>query len=149
MFDRGEIMIVLAYDHGAYDKFQKIKKYLKEKGLEFVEFASSEYDALDSFATFASSANSLVAKGNIGIYGCRSGIGMSMASNKAKGVRGALCFSPKIAEMSRKHNDANVCILPCDYITLRTAKKCIDNFLNTEFLGGKYADRIAELEEIR
>lgn len=142
-------MIVLAYDHGAYEKFQKIKKYLESKGLEYVEFASQKYDGLDSFAKFASLANSVVAEGNIGLYGCKSGIGMSMASNKAKGVRGALCFSPKIAEMSRKHNDANVCILPCDYISLRTAKKCIDNFLNTEFLGGKYADRVAEVEAIK
>lgn len=148
MFDRGEVMIVLAYDHGAYEMFQKIKKYLKSRGLEYIEFASREYDALDSFAKFASLANSVVAEGNIGLYGCKSGIGMSMASNKAKGIRGALCFSPKIAEMSRKHNDANVCILPCDYITFGTAKKCINNFLNTEFLGGKYADRIAELEQI-
>lgn len=142
-------MIVLAYDHGAYVKFQKIKKYLEERGLEYVEFASKEYDALDSFAQFASMANKLVAEGDVGIYGCKSGIGMSMASNKARGIRGALCFSPKIAEMSRKHNDANVCILPCDYIRWGVVKKCIDNFLKTDFLGGKYADRIAELEKIQ
>lgn len=142
-------MIVLAYDHGAYEKFQKIKKYLDSKGLEYTEFASQKYDGLDSFAKFAGLANKVVAEGNIGLYGCRSGIGMSIASNKAKGIRGALCFSPKIAEMSRKHNDANVCILPCDYISLRNMKKCIDLFLNTEFLGGKYADRVAEVDSIK
>lgn len=141
-------MIVLAYDHGAYNTFVEIKKHLDKLGLEYTEFASPNYDALDSFAKFAREANELVKAGNIGIYGCRSGIGMSMASNKAKGVRGALCFKAKIAEMSRKHNDANVCILPCDYISIRQAIKTIDTFLNTEFLGGKYQDRVAEVDEI-
>ncbi|MBQ7351682.1 MAG: RpiB/LacA/LacB family sugar-phosphate isomerase [Clostridia bacterium] len=142
-------MVVLAYDHGAREMFLKIKKYLTLHNIEFVEFASEEYDALDSFATFAKQANEYVKKGYIGIYGCRSGIGMSMASNKAKGVRGALCIEPIFAEMSRKHNNANVCILPCDYICYRRAIRIINTFLNTEFLGGKYQDRIDELELIK
>ena len=141
-------MIVLAYDHGAFEMFQRIKKYLDKNNLEYVEFASKEYDALDNFTTFSMSANELVRKGNIGIYGCRSGIGMSMASNRAKGVRGALCIEPIFAEMSRKHNNANVCILPCDYIDDSKAIAIVEQFLNTEFLGGKYQARIEELEGI-
>jgi len=141
-------MIVLAYDHGAYEMFQKIKKYLKNNNIEYTEFASTEYDALDNFTTFSSKANELVKQGNVGIYGCRSGIGMSMASNRAKGVRGALCIEPIFAEMSRKHNDANVCILPCDYICYRRAIRIINTFLNTEFLGGKYKSRVDELDNI-
>ncbi len=141
-------MIVLAYDHGAREKFQLIKKYLESKGIEYRECASLEYDGLDSFATFAKEANAYVKKGDIGIYGCRSGIGMSMASNKAKGVRGALCLKPIFAEMSRKHNDANVLILPCDYITIEEAYSIVDTFLSTEFLGGKYQSRIDELDTI-
>ena len=73
---------------------------------------------------------------------------MSMASNKARGVHGALCNSPIFAEMSRKHNNANVCILPCDYIDENTAIEIVDTFLKTEFLGGKYQDRIDELDSI-
>lgn len=142
-------MIVLAYDHGAAEMFKKIKRHLDLCGLEYVECASPEYDALDSFATFAIEANALVKKGYIGIYGCRSGIGMSMASNKARGVRGALCFKPLIAEMSRKHNDANVCIIPCDYIGSRTAINIVDKFLNTEFLGGKYQERVEQVDSIQ
>ena len=142
-------MIVLAYDHGAVDMFDKIKKYLSSKGLEYVEYASPEYDALDNFTTFAKSANEEIKKGNIGIYGCRSGIGMSMASNRCKGVRGALCYNVKIAEMCRLHNDANVCIIPCEYIEFDEVKKIIDTFLKTEFLGGRYQVRVEELDEIR
>ena len=74
---------------------------------------------------------------------------MSMASNRVKGVRGALCIEPIFAEMSRKHNDANVCILPCDYICYRRAIRIINTFLNTEFLCGKYQDRVEELETIQ
>ena len=141
-------MIVLAYDHGAREMFLGIKAYLTSKGLEYIECASSEYDALDSFARFAKDANEYVKKGYIGIYGCRSGIGMSMASNKARGVHGALCNAPIFAEMSRKHNNANVCILPCDYIDESTAIDIVDTFLTTDFLGGQYQDRIDELDSI-
>lgn len=141
-------MIVLAYDHGAYEMFQKVKLYLKKNNLDYIEFASKEYDALDNFSSFAKSANNEVIKGNIGIYGCRSGIGMSMASNRKKGIRGALCIQPIFAEMSRKHNDANVCILPCDYICYKRAIRIINTFLNTQFLGGKYQKRVEELDEI-
>ena len=62
-------MIVLAYDHGARDMFQKIKEYLKERGYNFVEFASPHLDEMDSFATFAKQANDYVKKGAVGIYG--------------------------------------------------------------------------------
>lgn len=141
-------MLVLAYDHGAFDMFQKIKRYLDNNKIEYIECASPKMDNLDSFADFASKANKLVKKGNIGIYGCRSGIGMSMATNRAKGVRGALCIEPIFAEMSRKHNDANVCILPCDYICYRRAIRIINTFLNTEFLGGKYQARVEQLDTI-
>ena len=141
-------MIVLAYDHGAFEKFQEIKKYLEKNNLEYIEFASKEYDALDNFTTFAKSANEMVRSGNIGIYGCRSGIGMSMASNRCKGVRGALCVDKVFAEMSRKHNNANVCILPCDYISMDKCIDIIDSFLKTDFLGGKYQARVEELDEL-
>ena len=141
-------MIILAYDHGAVEMFAKIKEYLTSKGLEYKEFASPEYDALDNFTVFAKSANKLVKQGNIGIYGCRSGIGMSMASNRCKGVRGALCFNTKIAEMCRLHNDANVCIIPCEYIEFEEVKVIIDKFLSTGFIGERYQVRVEELDEI-
>lgn len=141
-------MVVLAYDHGAREMFQKIKGYLDRNKIEYIECSSKEYDGLDSFAQFAKEANSYVKKGYIGIYGCRSGIGMSMASNRAKGVRGALCIEPIFAEMSRKHNNANVCILPCDYICYKRAIRIINTFLSTEFLGGKYQSRVEELDKI-
>ena len=140
-------MIVLAYDHGAHDMFQRIKKYLEKNKIEYTECCSKVYDPMDSFATMARQANALVKNGNIGIYGCRSGIGMSMASNRCKGIRGALCIEPIFAEMSRKHNDANVCILPCDYICYKRAIRIINTFLNTEFLGGKYQSRVEELDK--
>lgn len=139
-------MIVLAYDHGAHDMFQKIKGLLKEKDLKYLEFASEEIDPLDNFTHFGKLANKEVLNGNIGIYGCRSGLGMSMVSNRQKGIRGALCINEKFAEMSRLHNDANVCILPCDYISFDEVKKIIDKFLTTEFLGGKYQKRVEELD---
>ena len=139
-------MIILAYDHGAFDMFQKIKSYLDEKKLKYKEFASLILDELDNFTEFGHLANKEIVKGNIGIYGCRSGIGMSMVSNRCKGVRGALCFNVKFAEMARKHNNANVCIIPCDYVEFDNVKEIIDKFLETEFLGGKYQTRVEQLD---
>jgi ribose 5-phosphate isomerase B len=141
-------MIILAYDHGAHEMLQKIKGYLKRNNIEYKEFASVEYDPLDNYTEFAKKANEHIKKGNIGIYGCRSGIGMTMASNKSKGVRGALCIEPIFAEMSRKHNNANVCVLPCEYICYKRALRIIKTFLNTEFLGGRYQIRNDELDTI-
>ncbi|MGN0960935.1 MAG: RpiB/LacA/LacB family sugar-phosphate isomerase [Christensenellales bacterium] len=142
-------MLVLAYDHGAWEMFQKIKAYLDRNKIEYVDCSSKEYDGKDSFADWAIKANSYVKKGYTGIYGCRSGIGMSMASNRAKGVRGALCIEPIFAEMSRKHNNANVCILPCDYICYKRAIRIINTFLSTDFLGGKYQSRVEQLDTIK
>jgi ribose 5-phosphate isomerase B len=69
-----------------------------------------------------------------------------MISNRKKGVRGALCFTTKFAEMARKHNNANVCIIPCDYVDFELTKEIIDTFMTTEFLGGKYQDRVEQLD---
>lgn len=140
-------MIILAYDHGAHDMFQKIKEYLDEKNLEYREYSSPILDPEDDFTTFGHMANKDVLMGNIGIYGCRSGLGMSMVSNRCKGIRGALCMNVKFAEMARKHNNANVCIIPCDYLTFYNVQDIIDTFLHTEFLGGKYQRRLDQLDE--
>ena len=141
-------MIVLAYDHGGTEMFKNIKAYLTGLGLGFIECASAQYNELDSFVDFAKPANEYVKTGYIGIYGCKSGIGMSIAANKGKGVRAALCINPKFAEMARKHNNANVCVIPCEYIKFDQVKEILDAFLGTEFLGGKYQDRNDALDNL-
>ena len=76
---------------------------------------------------------------------CGSGNGINMTANKWSGVRSALCWNSEIANMARLHNDANILTLPGRYISEEEAIKCVDEFLNTGFEGGRHADRIAKI----
>ena len=142
-------MIILTYDHGGYEIMQKIKKYLDEKKLEYLD-VNGQYNPVDSYVEYGAKANLEVIKdkNNIGIYMCRSGAGMTIVANKGKGIRAVNCFSEKIAEMSRRHNDANVCVLPADYLDYDTMCVIIDTFLNTSFEGGRHSARVDALNAL-
>jgi len=142
-------MIVLAYDHRAYDLMLGIKEYLKEKNLEFVEFASPEYDKNDSYSDYAKQANEyiLTHEDSWGIYSCRSGIGVSMMANRFKGVRAGVCYTEKLAYLGRNDDNINVLVLATEETSLEQAKKLIDIFLSTPFEGGRHIPRLEALDE--
>ena len=83
-----------------------------------------------------------------GILVCGSGIGVSIAANKVHGIRAALCMNEELAEMSRRHNDANILCLGARYTDLETAKNIIRIFLSTEFEGGRHERRVQEIKDI-
>ena len=141
-------MIILAYDHGGYDTMVRIKQYLDSCGLEYID-VNNKYDEQDSYVEYAKLANIKMIEDihNVGIYMCRSGLGMSIVANRQKGVRAVLCNNEKFAIMGRKHNDANVLVLPNDYMDFDTMTKTIDAFLNTEFEGGRHATRVQAIDE--
>lgn len=142
-------MIILTYDHGGYEIMQKIREYLDSKGMEYID-VNGAYDPTDSYVEYGIKANEemLHDSSNVGIYMCRSGAGMTIVANKGKGIRAVNCFSEKIAEMSRRHNDANVCVLPADYMDYDTMIRVIEVFLNTEFEGGRHSARVDKLNEL-
>ena len=82
-----------------------------------------------------------------GILICGSGIGMSIAANRDKKIRAGLAFEPEIAKLMREHNDANVLVLPGRFMNLQDILKCIDNFLTTNFEGGRHQNRINKLND--
>ena len=84
-------------------------------------------------------------KSNVGILVCGSGLGMSMAANRHKKIRAALCYSIKNAKLSRLHNDANVITLGERLISKNLAFKCINAFLNTKFEGGRHLKRVKKI----
>lgn len=141
-------MIVLAYDHRAFYLMQKIQKYLTKKGLEYTVCGNSTYDKEDSYSTFAKQANEIVlqSKKNIGIYSCRTGIGIAITANRSKGIRAGLCTNVKTAWLARNDDDINVLALPVDLCFLKV-KKMIDTFLNTPFEGGRHIARLKKLDE--
>ncbi len=141
-------MIILAYDHRAYELMIKIKQYLTKKGLEYKEFASPSYDKMDSYSEFASLANLEMLKdeNNRGIYSCRTGVGISIAANRTKGVRAGLCHDVKTTFLSRNDDNINVMVVPAT-LSFGKVKKMIDTFMNTPFEGGRHLARVAKLDE--
>ena len=70
---------------------------------------------------------------------------MSISANRHNGIRAALCFTPEMAKLTRKHNDANILVLPGRFIDINTAKSCIDNFINTDFDGNRHINRLKKI----
>ncbi len=142
-------MIVLAYDHRAYELMKSIKKHLEEQGHEYVEFASKEYDKLDSYSVFTRQANEYILqhKDAVGIYSCRSGIGVSIMANRYKGIRAGVCYNKQLAHLGRNDDDINVLVLPVETLDEMSAIEIIDVFLNTSFEGGRHIPRLKMLDE--
>lgn len=141
-------MIVLAYDHRAYKMMQKIKRYFDDNNIEYKEFASKEYDKLDSYATFSLKANEyiLAHKQSIGIYSCRSGVGVSIMANRCKSIRAGVCYNEKITFLAKNDDNINVCVLPCETVKYSKAIKIINVFLNTKFEGGRHLERVKMMD---
>lgn len=140
-------------DHNGLDFKRLIKEHLVAAGHEPIDVGPHEETSSD-YPDFAFAAAELVANGeaDFGILICGSGIGMSMAANKVKGVRAALCLSPEAAALTRRHNNANVLTLAGWQSEKADVLDIVDNFLSTEFEGGRHArrvDKITAYEERR
>ena len=140
--------ISLACDHGGLQLKKEIAAYLKKLGHTVKDFGTNSTDSCD-YPDFAKPAALAVASGECerGIVVCTTGIGVSMVANKIRGVRCALCLNPDMAKMTRLHNNANVIALGQKYVDVETAKQIVDNFLNTEFEGGRHAVRVSKIED--
>ncbi len=141
--------ISLGADHGAYELKEAVKKHLDEKGIEYVDFGCFSKESVD-YPKFAFLAANAVAKGecDYGILCCTTGLGVSMAANKVKGIRAAVCTNEKLAEMTRRHNNANVICMGQSVVSQELAMKMIDIFLSTGFDGGRHERRVSLLTDI-
>ena len=142
-------MIALGSDHGGYALKQHIIEYLDAHGLDYRDFGCHSTESCD-YPVFAKAAAEAVASGECerGIVICTTGIGISIAANKVHGVRCALCTDPLMAEMTRRHNDANMLALGARVLGEGLALKIVDTFLDTPFEGGRHARRIEKLMAI-
>ena len=143
-------MIALACDHGALDLKQAIMAHLDKRGLAYKDFGCYTKDSCD-YPDFAGPAAQAVASGECdrGIVCCTTGIGVSITANKVKGIRCAHCTDSLSAEMTRRHNDANVLALGAGITGPNLAKRIVEVFLNTEFEGGRHARRVGQLDSIQ
>ena len=141
--------IALGCDHGGYDLKEYIIQVLGKLGHEYEDFGCYGLESCD-YPDFGAAAAKAVAEGkcDMGIVVCTTGIGISIAANKVHGARCALCADCFSAEMSRAHNNANLMALGGRTVGPELAKRMVDLFLDTEFLGGRHANRIAKYTDI-
>ncbi len=142
-------MIAVGSDHAGFPLKQEIMKYLESKGLDYKDFGTYNCDSAD-YPDFGKAVGKAVAAGECekGILVCGTGIGISIAANKVKGVRCAACSETFSAEMSRLHNDANIIAVGARVVGVGLALKIIETFLNTGFEGGRHARRVDKIMSI-
>lgn len=143
--------IAIASDHGGFDLKEDLKTWLTEQGHEVTDFGCSGHDSCD-YADFAEPAARAVADGQCdrGVVICTTGIGVSITANKVDGIRCALCSEPWSAEMTRRHNDANMLAMGAGVVGPLMARQILAAFLTHEFEGGRHqrrVDKVMSIEE--
>ena len=137
--------VFLASDHAGFVLKQKISKFLIRKGIKILDLGTKNKTTVD-YPDFAHLlAKKMKKNNNVGILVCGSGIGMSMAANRHKNIRAALCNNIKSAKLSRMHNNANVIALGSRLTKKDVALKCVNVFLKTSFDGGRHLRRIKKI----
>lgn len=142
-------MLAIGSDHGGFALKQEIMKHLTERGIEYHDYGTYSEESCD-YPEYGEAVGRAVASGEceLGIVICGTGIGISIAANKVRGVRAAVCGDCFSAEMCRRHNNANVLALGGRVIGPGLALKIVDIFLSTGFDGGRHARRVAKISEI-
>lgn len=142
-------MIAIACDHAAVGLKKEIMQLLEEMGLSYQDFGTYSEDSCD-YPVFGARAAQAVADGACekGIVICGTGIGISLAANKVKGIRCALCGDPLSAELTRRHNDANMLAMGARIIGPELAKSIVRTFLTTPFEGGRHQRRVDMLTRL-
>ncbi len=141
--------IGIGSDHAAFEMKEEIKAYLKEKGHEVTDYGTYSAARCD-YPVYGEKVARAVQSGEVerGVLICGTGIGISLAANKVKGIRAAVCSEPYSAAMARRHNNAQIIAFGARVIGIDTAKMITDAFLEAEFEGGRHAGRVALIEEI-
>ena len=132
--------IAIGSDHGGYALKEKIKTYLDSKSIPYEDFGTYSTDSCD-YPVFGKAAAEAVADGTLRIR-------FTCVANKVKGIRCALCPDPLSAEMTRRHNDANMLAMGAGIVGPNLAERIVEVFLNTEFEGGRHARRVGLITEM-
>ena len=142
-------MYAIGSDHGGYALKQEIMKHLSERGIAYRDYGTYSEESCD-YPDYGEAVGRAVASGECerGIVVCGTGIGISIAANKVRGVRCALCGDCFSAQMAREHNDANVLALGARVLGEGLALKIVDTFLDSAFAGGRHERRVAKLMAI-
>ena len=139
-------MIAVCCDHGGLSLKQEVLRHLEEKGLEYKDFGTNSPESCD-YPDILKPLCQAIQRGECdkGVIICGTGIGISMAANKMKGIRAALCHDSFSAEFTRRHNDSNIIAFGARVIGPGLALQLLDIFLNTPFEGGRHAVRVEKM----
>ena len=141
--------IAVASDHGGFKLKEEVKAHLMERGLEVLDLGTHNEDSVD-YPAYGKACGEAVVSGqaDVGIVVCGTGIGISIAANKVKGVRCGLCTSVEMATLTKQHNNANVLALGGRTTETGLAMQIVDAWLDTEFEGGRHQRRVDMLDQM-
>ena len=141
--------IYIGADHAGFALKQTLVAELKKLGFEPVDVGPKNLDPADDFPDFAKPVAKAVSSGEVqrGVLTCGTGLGMSYTANRFPKVRAAVAWSPEVAEMSRKHNDANVLVLPARFVSEDEGLAILHKWLETNFEGGRHQRRVEKIEK--
>jgi ribose 5-phosphate isomerase B len=139
--------IPIASDHAGFEMKQKLAEHLRSLGYD-VEDLGTDSPASTDYPDFGHTVAREVSTGEAkrGVLLCGTGLGMSYVANRHPRVRAAVVWTPEIAELSRRHNDANVLVLPARFVSENDARAILETFLNTPFEGGRHVPRVEKIE---
>ncbi len=138
--------ISIGNDHAGPEYKKAIVDFLKQKGHEILNHGTDTFDSVD-YPDFGHpvAIDVETGKADFGIVICGSGNGINMTVNKHQEIRAALCWDKEIAYLARQHNDANIISIPARFTSIQQAVEMVDTFLNTNFEGGRHANRVNKI----
>ena len=141
--------IAVASDHGGYLLKETVKKHLEDRGIEVLDLGTHSEESVD-YPVYGKLCGETVAKGvaDLGVVCCGTGIGISIAANKVKGIRCGLCTSVEMAHLTKQHNNANILALGGRTTQPELALAIVDEWLDTEFEGGRHQRRVDMLDRM-
>lgn len=143
------MIIGIGSDHAAFAMKEEIKQYLEEQGHRLLDYGCYSEERCD-YPVFGEKVARAIAAGEAerGVLICGTGVGISLAANKVKGIRAAVCSEPYTARLVKQHNDAQIIAFGARVVGIGMAKMIVDEFLKAEFEGGRHRDRLALLTAI-
>ena len=142
-------MLAIACDHGGYELKQEIIRHLEKRKIPFQDYGCDSVKSVD-YPIYARKVADAIVKGECerGILICGTGIGISIAANKVKGIRAAVCSEPFTAKMARAHNNCNILAFGARVVGPELAKMIVETWLDTDFEGGRHQRRVDLIMEI-
>jgi ribose 5-phosphate isomerase B len=138
--------IAIGCDHAGFDCKEDLISFLEGEGMKYKDYGTYNKDSVD-YPDFAHPVALSVESGEsaFGILLCGSANGVAITANKHAGIRAAICWGEELAELARKHNNANIICIPARFVRDGDAEKMLDVFMNTAFEGGRHSNRVAKI----